>query len=529
MGVPTSTALALAVAYVLCGGILYCLIIAGYRLFGHPLRTYPGPVLSAISDAYGGYLAYMRNDHLAIYQMHQRYGSVVRFAPDRLVFNSLRAFQDIYQNPRVTKSYLYLYSRDENFPTTFSTIEADAHRDRRKFISQPISQRAMRLFEPSMLEQVDIYLRQIYASSGSIEDMTNRAEWLGIDIVGLIAFGYRLNLQTDETYRFISKDFEDLKAIINTFMQFPSASILNPVVSYLNSHKRERLRKVIFRMMVARAAREKDAERDFYSYVKGNLDYGPDYIDKGNFIAEAAFFVTAGGTPPATVICGLFFYLMRYPGCYERLVKEIRCSFRSGSDIKGDAQLMGCEYLRACIDETLRMSPPSLTTLWREHDKDDKDESPLVVDGIVIPPGTQVGINMYSLHHNEEYFPDSYTFSPDRWLHPKLPETPEKEAARIKMQEAFVPFLQGTRSCAGKAMAYTEVSMVVAKTLWYFNIESAPGKLGDLGEGAPGRTDGRHRVNEYQMYDCNSAAHKGPNLIFRPRSEAHTDLSTNKS
>ncbi|KAH8161810.1 hypothetical protein CIB48_g6431 [Xylaria polymorpha] len=494
MAFVSTTTLVTGAAYAVCGGILYCLITISYRLFGHPLRAYPGPILSAISDAYGGYLAYA----------------------------------DIYQNPRVTKSYLYLYSRDGNFPTTFSTIEAGAHRDRRKLISQPISQRAMRLFEPSMQEQIDIFLRQIYASAGSVVDMTNRAEWLGIDIVGLISFGYRLNLQTDETYRFIPKDFEDLKAIINCFMQFPFAFAISPVVGWLNAVKRERLRNIIFQMMLARAAREKDAEQDFYSYVKGNLDYGPDYIDKGNFIAEAAFFVTAGGTPPASVICGLFFYLMRYPECYRRLVEEIKLKFRSGNDIKGDALLMGCEYLRACIDETLRMSPPSLTTLWRENDKDDADKSPLIIDGLVIPPGTQVGINMYSLHHNEEYFPDSYTFSPDRFLSPKTPQIREQEASLTKMHEAFVPFLQGTRSCAGKAMAYTEISIVVAKTLWYFDVQSAPGKLGQLGEGVPGRADGRHRVNEYQMYDCNSAAHEGPNLIFRPRPEAHLDLGDTK-
>ncbi|GAP85200.2 putative benzoate 4-monooxygenase cytochrome P450 protein [Rosellinia necatrix] len=383
----------------------------------------------------------------------------------------------------------------------------------------------MSLFEPSMLEQVDIFLRQIYASAGSVEDITNRAEWLGIDIIGLISFGYRLNLQTDKTYRFIPKDFEDLKAIINTFMQFPAASVLNPVVSYLNSTKRERLRKIIFQMMLARAARERDAERDFYSYVKGNLDYGPDYIDKGNFIAEAAFFVTAGGTPPATVICALFFYLMRYPECYERLVREIRGTFSSGGGIKGDAQLMGCDYLRACIDETLRMSPPSLTTLWREHDKDDDDRSSLVVDGVTIPPGTQIGINMYSLHHNEEYFADSYTFSPERWQQQQQFDSSEAPA---RMREAFVPFLQGTRSCAGKAMAYAEVSIVVAKTLWYFDVEGAPGEPGRLGEGVPGAAAGRHRVNEYQMHDCNSAAHVGPNLIFRPRPEAHVDLGAKR-
>ncbi|KAI1267562.1 cytochrome P450 [Xylariaceae sp. FL1019] len=510
--------------YAGCIGILYGLWTIVYRIRGHPLRRCPGPFLGALTDAYGGYLAFKRRDHLAIHQLHEIYGPVVRFAPDRLVFNSLQAFQDIYQSPRFTKSYLYLYSRDKDQPTTFSTIEAEAHRKRRRLISQPISQRAMHLFEPTMLTQIDIFLRQIYKSSGLVENLTNRAEWLGIDIIGIMSFGYYLNLQTDKTYRFIPQSFADIKARINTFMQFPILSWVTPLITYFTEPGKDQLLRMVFMMMQARAERPRDAEMDFYSHAKGSLDYGPDYFEYGEFMAEAAFFVTAGGTPPATVICALVFYLMRYPECYRRLCKEIRGTFSSGHDIKGDGQLMGCQYLRACIDETMRMSPPSLTTLWREHDKSDPDESPLTVDGLIIPPGVQVGVNMYSLHHNEEYFPDSFVFSPERWCNPGSPQVSETGRSRKNVEQAFVPFLRGTRSCAGKAMAYHEISLTVAKLLWYFDIESAPGKAGTLGEGEPGRTDGRHRVREYQMEDCNSATHDGPNVVFHPRSEAAVDL-----
>ncbi|KAI1405733.1 cytochrome P450 [Hypoxylon fuscum] len=500
------------------------LFIVGYRLTIHPLRKYPGPFLGRITDAYGGYLAFTRSDHLDIYQQHQRYGPVLRSAPNRLLFNSLGAFQDIYQNPRVTKSYLYLYSRDKNQPTTFSTIDAEAHRQRRKLISQPISQRAMRLFEPAMLGQIDIFLRQIYASSESVVNMTDRCQWLGLDIIGLLAFGYRLNLQTEKEYRFIPRAFADIKSGINVFMQFPALSTFAPLITPFTEPEKGKLLNMVYMMMLARAAQDKDAEKDFYSYTKGNLDFGPDYFEYGEFMAEAAFFVTAGGTPPATAICGLLFYLARHPRCYKLLAEEIRGTFKSSRDIKGDAQLMGCQYLRACIDETLRMSPPSLATLWREQDNDHDNRSPLVIDGHVIPPGTQVGVNLYSLHHNEEYFPDSYSFIPERWIAPTSSESPESGAARIQMQEAFVPFIVGSRSCAGKAMAYCEISIVVAKLLWCFDFASATGELGKLGEGAPGRTDGRGRAGEYQLYDCNSATHDGPNLVFRPRAEAIEDL-----
>ncbi|KAI0168398.1 hypothetical protein BJ166DRAFT_590842 [Pestalotiopsis sp. NC0098] len=87
------------------------------------------------------------------------------------------------------------------------------------------------------------------------------------------------------------------------------------------------------------------------------------------------------------------------------------------------------------------------------------------------------------------------------------------------MRAAFAPFAFGETGCLGKAMAYHEMSLVVAKTLWYFDFARAPGEAGDLGGGRPGDRDGRHRVDEYQLFDHAVANHDGPNLVFNPRGE----------
>lgn len=148
-----------------------------------------------------------------------------------------------------------------------------------------------------MLEQVDIYLQQLYSSFSSVVNMTERSEWLGIDIIGLLSFGYRLNLQTEERWRFIPRSFEDIKSRINVYMQFPTISVLGPVITPFTEPEKDKLLKLVYQMMLDRAARDKDAERDFYSFAKGSLDYGPDYFEYGEFMAEAAFFVTAGWFP----------------------------------------------------------------------------------------------------------------------------------------------------------------------------------------------------------------------------------------
>lgn len=160
--------------------------------------------------------------------------------------------------------------------------------------------------------------------------------------------------------------------------------------------------------------------------------------------------------------------------------------------------------------------------LWRELAPVEKeaDEEPLVIDGHVIPYGTQVAVNIYSLHHNTEYFPDPFNFRPERWLEDAV----HSEAAKKVMSDAFAPFLVGSRSCAGKAMAYLEVSLTLAKTLWYFDFEAAVSDSGNLGGGTPATSGRRNRVDEFQLYDRFSAHHEGPNLVFHPRENAYDEL-----
>lgn len=213
-----------------------------------------------------------------------------------------------------------------------------------------------------------------------------------------------------------------------------------------------------------------------------------------------------------TPVVAVFFYLSRYPECYKKLADEIRTTFAASDEIRTGEQLRRCDYLRACIHEALRLSTPNTATMWRRQSPNDRTKEPLVIDGHEIPPGTDIGVNMYSIHHNAAYFPDPFIFRPERWL-----DSSPKQLAM--MQKAWAPFTLGAHSCPGKAVAYLEISLTLARTLWRFDFEPAPGESGRIGAGMPGRTDGREKECEYQLYDTFSAMHDGPVLMFRPRGD----------
>ncbi|KAK7743411.1 hypothetical protein SLS62_010605 [Diatrype stigma] len=422
-----------------------------------------------------------------------------------------------------TKSPLYAAAQMTPQHSILDTLDAAAHRRKRKVVSQPISERAMRAFEPTMSEQIDAFIQQLAASAVEHEpvNMTERCLWLAGDVAGHLAFGYPLRLQTEPTNRWLQRGLASANARLNTYMQWPALHGLEPVLKAVARKTRGRYVDIVARMIRARLALDRDAKQDLYSSAtaaaaadgKGADGGGGDgggqspVLAQSEIWAEAFVFIVAGGNTIASTMSAMFFYLSRNPGCYRRLAEEIRSGFGSAEEIRAGEQLRRCRYLRACVKEALRVSPPNTATLWRRQSADDSE--PLVIDGHAIPPGTDIGVNLYSLHHNADYFPDPFVYRPERWL--------EEAEETTTNQRAWAPFIAGTHSCPGQAVTWLETSLTFARTLWHFDFEAAPGKLGQTGAGEPGRTDGRGRAEEFQMYDTFSAMHDGPVLVFRRR------------
>ncbi|KAI1300415.1 cytochrome P450 [Xylaria venustula] len=480
-----------------------CLVIS-YRVSWHPLRKYPGPLIANLTDAYGGFFAVRGSLHVETYKNHLKYGPVVRLAPGRLVFNTVQAFQDIYQNERIQKSHLYQDAMiDEN--NIFTTTNKTQHRPKRRLISQLLSDQSTRDFEPTIIGAVDVFLMQLRAADGRPVNMTLNCRYFGLEVAGLLGFGYNLNLQTNETDRYLTRAISfGMQAYYTGVQYVPFAQLKIPAIMELfpNTLRAKHLA-TLSKMITTRLAEPIDARHDLLSVFNSPSDTDIGNLRQGELWAEAKFFFIAGGETVATTLTAAFFYLSRNQQCYKKLSAEIRSTFGSSAEIRVGSRLSGCRYLRACIDETLRMSPPVPTTLWREVVPGEQEE-PLVIDGHVITPGTQIGVNLYSLHHNERYFPEPFRFLPDRWL--------GNEATKLATTQALAPFSTGTRGCPGKTMAYLEVSLVLARTLWYFDFEPAP-----QGKGSEKTWGVAYEAREFPMYDYFAADHDGPSLVFHPR------------
>ena len=224
--------------------------------------------------------------------------------------------------------------------------------------------------------------------------------------------------------------------------------------------------------------------------------------------AESNLLIIAGSDTPATAIAGVFYYLTHHPRVLLNLEQEVRSTFFHVDEIDNysSTKLASCTYLRACIDETMRMSPSVTGTVPREV-----LEGGLLVDGELIPAGTVVGTGFYSIHHNPAYFTEPFKYYPERWIAGSSTDvTPESvELAR----SGFFPFSHGPRACLGKNLAYMEMRTVIARTVFLHDMRLAPGST--LGDDEDGVED--ERKGEFALKDRWQAEKDGPLVQFRQR------------
>jgi cytochrome P450 len=172
-----------------------------YQLYFHPLAKYPGPLLGRLTQWYDVYHAYVGDKHILFYQLHQKYGTVVRFSPNSLSINDPVALKTIYAHgANVQKSVFYKCFRAA--PQAISTLlatEKQHHARKRRIMGQAFSDSALRGFEQYVLGHVEDLVERIKSAANSSnsqesrwsapQDMSNWCNWLVFDIMGDLVFG----------------------------------------------------------------------------------------------------------------------------------------------------------------------------------------------------------------------------------------------------------------------------------------------------------------------------------------------------
>ncbi len=255
-----------------------------------------------------------------------------------------------------------------------------------------------------------------------------------------------------------------------------------------------------------KAGQEMRTDMLHYLYQAQDPETGKPAYSRQELLAEASLLIIAGSDTTSISLCGFFFYVTHYPHVCSKLVKEIRSTFASVDEIVEGPKLASFQYLRACIDEAMRMTPAGPSELSRTI-----LPGGLEVEGDFFPEGVSVGTAGWANGRNDENYGDSNIFRPERWIVNEDAGITTADVASTR--SCFHPFSAGPGACVGQNLAMLEMSLVIARTLYRMDVRLAPGY--SVGEGSPELGWGRRDKNQFQLEDAYVAIRHGPMLQFR--------------
>lgn len=197
----------------------------------------------------------------------------------------------------------------------------------------------------------------------------------------------------------------------------------------------------------------------------------------------------AGRDTTAATLTFVVYMLAQHPDVLRRLREEILSKVGSSRRPTYD-DMRDMKYLRAVINETLRLYPPvpfnirtsTEPTVWPG------------IDGgkpIYIPPNTRVPYSVFLMHRRTDLWgPDAQEFDPDRFLDDRLRKycTPNPFI--------FVPFNAGPRICLGQQFAYNETSFFLVRLLQQFSSVSLASDVQTLPPAEWAKCSGRKAIEK---------------------------------
>lgn len=209
---------------------------------------------------------------------------------------------------------------------------------------------------------------------------------------------------------------------------------------------------IVYHRAQKRLARYRAGEKldDFFQVLMEDKNGNPNNLEWGEIVAEVSIMMNAGSDTTALAMNNAMYWLLRNPHCMERLRKEIDSVMEPDEEVAPYDKIKHLPYLRACLDEGLRITPPTSFGLPRNTPPEGA-----AILGDYIAGDTTVAISAYVAHRDPTMFPDPEVYNPDRWL---------GEAGK-ELQPYFISFSAGARGCIGRNISYLEQTVLLASVV----------------------------------------------------------------
>ncbi|KAL8935611.1 MAG: hypothetical protein Q9216_005337 [Gyalolechia sp. 2 TL-2023] len=330
----------------------------------------------------------------------------------------------------------------------------------------------------------------LYSSKHATCDFARWLQWYAFDVIGQITYSKRHGFidraeDVDGMVSYLGRLFDyvapigqipalDLILLKNPILRFLDKFQMNPFTFAVARFAQARVSERVVEVNAAKAhgkglnADSAVARGDLLSMFLKAKEERPDFFHDGRVLVMAVSMAFAGSETTAISLAAVFYYLVKNPVCYRKLLAEIDNAVSTGiienrpNGLVSWTESQQLPYFDACVKEAFRLHPAVGLPLERIVPPRGAD-----ICGKHIAGGTIVGCNAWVIHRRPEvYGQDVDAFRPERWLEA------EKEK-RKEMEATMFHFGMGARTCIGKNISLLEVYKLVPSFLRRFEVSLA--------------------------------------------------------
>ncbi|KAI4179453.1 MAG: hypothetical protein LQ346_007192 [Caloplaca aetnensis] len=335
--------------------------------YNHALSKFPGPPTASFSNI--SYVRRFMGGHqpFEMLQLHNKYGKVVRTAPNELSYNTYEAWRDIYgfRNGHKTFVKSNFYEGGSFAAMGLGSIVSERdpteHGKMRKYLSHAFSDRSLKEQEYLVADVVDQFVEQIGKEGAPTGKGIDLVTWFNLttfDIITSLAFGESFGgVSSGKTHFWISIVISSLGqgALADVFHRFPIVQSLFKLITPSSAYDDTKKHEAYTIDLVTKRINRKTDRKDFMTRILENRDKSE--ISDIQLAAHASDFVVAGSETTATALSAINYYLIRNPHARKLLQDEIRSAFKSYKDIDATSTAP-LKYMEAVCREAMRMYTP---------------------------------------------------------------------------------------------------------------------------------------------------------------------------
>lgn len=450
------------------------------------LRKFPSPSVAGLTSLWRINCNLQYKHYQAVHDAHKNLGTHVRIAPNHISIADPAALNDIYgHGAGLLKDAWYDGGAGDFRHMADARVKAE-HQEKRKKLAHIFAPKTITALQPIIQGTTAILVAQIdkHIACGSPINIRRYLNYYTIDLFAELLYANSLgclergndvvDAQTEDgkVYKIpVIKSLHDATHI-STVLGF-EASLLpltKRIFSYHPYKKAGANWDNFIYFNTKRRLQDEDAKEtnDIFSNLLRN-NKGEDLdLPLGEILAECSVMMNAGTDTTTAALTNTLFLLYKHPHVLAKLRLELDTATNPACDVPTYESVSSLPYLRACIEESLRVRPASSFGLPRVVPTGGR-----TIAGLYISEGVTVSVPTYTLLRNPDCFEDPDAFNPERWIDTTV-ETKEK------MNKAHFPFSTGPRACIGRNIAYFELLLVTSTLVRLFDFDFVDGEAQEL-------------------------------------------------